>query len=266
MPIKGSNILKSKKLQAELFEKGYAIFPLLSKEQVKELKDFYYQNNPEKAEGLVATAHDPNFEFRQKMSDKIHQVVAEDVTQHFENIEMLGGTFMNKTQGEKGVLPPHQDWNIVDEKKFASYNLWIPLVDVNAENGSIQVIGGSHIWREGYRGPNLHGPFAEQTNDLWEQMKTLNLKAGEVLAYDHRLLHCSNENKTPTDRLVIVFGVIPQQAEMFFYYEENGKVESYKSHKDFFLKQNPWEGPKGLEKVKLNKDTWVNKIKMLFNA
>ena len=83
MPIKGTNILKSKKLQAELVELGYAIFPLLSAEQVNELKDFYYQNNPKKAEGLVATAHDPNFEFRQKMSDKIHQVVGEEVTQHF---------------------------------------------------------------------------------------------------------------------------------------------------------------------------------------
>ena len=254
MPIKGSNILKSKKLQAELFEKGYAIFPLLSEEQVIELKDFYYHNNSKKAEGLVATAHDHNFDFRQKMSDKIHQVVGEEVTKHFENIEMLGGTFMNKTQGEKGILPPHQDWNIGDEKKFASYNLWIPLVDVQAENGSIQVIDGSHIWKGGFRGPNLHGPFAEQTNDLWDKMKTLSLKAGEVLVYDHRLLHCSNENKTPTDRLVIVFGVIPQQAEMYFYYQENGKVETYKSHKDFFLKQNPWEGPKGLTKVESKKN------------
>lgn len=254
MPIKGSNILKNQNLQSELLGKGYAVFPLLAAEQVSSLKEYYFENNPDKVEGLAATAHNPNFGFRQKMSSKIHEVVAHEVNNHFFDIEMLGGTFMNKTQGEKGVLPPHQDWNIVDETKFASYNLWIPLVDVNAENGSIQVIDGSHVWKEGFRGPNLYGPFASETEKLWSEMKTLNLKAGEVLVYDHRLLHCSNVNQTINDRLVIVFGVIPQAAEMRFYYEEKGKVVTYKCHKDFFLKQNPWEGPIGLEKVKSNKN------------
>jgi ectoine hydroxylase-related dioxygenase (phytanoyl-CoA dioxygenase family) len=43
---------------------------------------------------------------------------------------------MVKSKGENGSLHPHQDWNIVDEREFNSYNIWLPLVDVNAENGT----------------------------------------------------------------------------------------------------------------------------------
>lgn len=250
--IKSSNILKSSALQNDLSEKGYAVFPLLTENQIEALKQFYYENAQESNEGLVATAHHQNFDYRNKMSNFIHATVRDAVNQNFNQVQLLGGTFMAKNGGEKGVLHPHQDWNIVDEDKFASYNLWIPLVDVDTQNGTIEVIEGSHVWQKGFRGPNLHGPFANQATSLWQQMKPLNLKAGEVLLYDHRLLHASNMNNTATPRLVVVFGVIPAEAKMLFYYEEKGKVEVYESNKDFFLNQNPWEGPIGLKKAKQN--------------
>ena len=250
LPIKGSKILNQDNLQNQLEENGFVVFPLLSKDEVNQLIDFFWQNHPQKLEGLYATAHHPDIGFRGKMSDFIHEIVAEKVNLFFTEIQMLGGTFMVKFTGEKGMLPPHQDWNIVDEKNFASYNLWIPLVDVDETNGSIQVIEGSHIWKEGFRGPNLQGPFAAEAQTLWPKMKILKLKAGEVLVYDHRLLHSSGENKSEEPREVIVFGVIPKHAPMRFFYEEQGKVVAYNCNKDFYLKQNPWEGPKGLKKIK----------------
>ena len=244
-----NQILKDQNAQEQLNKKGYAIINLLEPTEIEFLTNFYNQNNAELPSGLSATAHNPDFEFRAKMSDFIHESVKDKISKHFMNIKMLGGTFMSKTKGERGVLPPHQDWTLVDEKEHASYNLWIPLVDVNQNNGSIQVIDGSHKWKEGVRGPNLHGPFSESTDEIWDKMKTLNMKAGDVLVYDHRLIHSSTENNTNQNRLVVVFGIIPESAEMRIYYLENNKEVAYHCSSDFFMKNNPHEGPIGLKPI-----------------
>ncbi len=245
-----NQILKDQNAQEQLNKKGYAIVNLLEPTEIEFLTHFYNQNNPLLPSGLSATAHNPDFEFRAKMSDFIHESVKDKISKHFINIKMLGGTFMSKTKGERGVLPPHQDWTLVDESKFTSYNLWIPLVDVNEHNGSIQVIDGSHKWKEGVRGPNLHGPFANSTDELWGKMKTLDMKVGEVLVYDHRLLHASTENNTDRNRLVLVFGIIPEMADMRIYYLENNKEVAYHCNSDFFMNNNPHEGPRGLRPIK----------------
>tara|TARA_B110000046_G_scaffold49330_1_gene54967 strand:- start:11102 stop:11878 length:777 start_codon:yes stop_codon:yes gene_type:complete len=245
-----NQILRDGSSQEQLYEKGYKIINLLQPEEVLSLTNFYNQFNPKLPSGLSATAHNPDFAFRAKMSDFIHETVGVKINDKFVNIKMLGGTFMSKTRGERGVLPPHQDWTLVDEKKYASYNLWIPLTDVNHNNGSIQVIDGSHKWKKGVRGPNLHGPFADSTDEMWSKMKTLDLKAGDVLVYDHRLIHSSTENNTDQNRLVVVFGIIPESAEMRIYYLENNKEVAYHCSSDFFMKNNPHEGPTGLKPIR----------------
>jgi hypothetical protein len=255
-----NQILKDQSAQEQLNKKGYSIVSLLQADDVLSLTNFYNKNNTELPAGLSATAHNPNFAFRAKMSDFIHETVRARINEKFANVKMLGGTFMSKTKGERGVLPPHQDWTLVDESKFASYNLWIPLVDVNSHNGSIQVIDGSHKWKKGVRGPNLHGPFAESTDEMWGKMKTLDMKAGEVLVYDHRLIHSSTENNTDQNRLVVVFGIIPESAEMRIYYLENNKEVAYHCNSDFFMKNNPHEGPTGLKSIrKTSFWQWLNR-------
>lgn len=243
------NILKDLSKDKDLLEKGYATFPFLNDKEITELKTFFYVNNQDLPKGLYATAHNPDIDFRNKMNNKINEVFKRANAQNFVNFQALGGTFMNKSKGEEGLLHPHQDWNIVDEKEFRSFNVWIPLVDVSPKNGTIQVLEKSHLLAETYRGINIPSAF-EDVNDLcWNNMDYLNLKAGEALIYDHRLMHASKENFTENNRLVVVFGIIPQTAEMRYYYQENNAIGEYKCDADFFMNGNPAAGPKGLIKI-----------------
>jgi hypothetical protein len=76
------------------------------------------------------------------------------------------------------------------------------------------------------------------------------MKAGEALIYDHRLIHASGENKTDEIRLAAVFGIIPEDANMFYYHKKDEtSVEVYESNKEFFLYENIFEGPKKLKKA-----------------
>jgi len=229
-----------------LYSEGYVVIPFLSPAEVSELHQFFYASHNAVPDGMYATSHSSDFAFRQRMNEKIKATCQRAMEGIFENAVALGGTFMTKSKGEKGSLKPHQDWSIVDEDVFCSCNVWIPLVDVDEDNGTIQVLPGSHRFIKNIRGLNVSDPFENVNGELWQYLKPLRMKAGEALVYDHRLIHASGINITETPRLVIVYGVIPQSAEMRFYYGHDKNIEIYNCTPDFFFSSDISKGPAGL--------------------
>lgn len=225
---------------------GYVVIPFLNAEEIKILTNFFYANHPQLPEGMYASSHAPDFSFRQKMNEEITRVCKRAVDVTFQNATPLGATFMVKSKGEHGSLHPHQDWSIVDESQFNSYNIWLPLVDVNEENGTLLILPDSHSMLNNTRGLNIPSSFENVEKDVWQYLVPLNMKAGEALVYDHRLLHASGINKTNTPRLVIVYGLIPADAGMRYYFGRNGMIEEYECAPDFYFSQQINEGPVGL--------------------
>jgi hypothetical protein len=221
--------------------------PFLNEDEVATLVDYYYQHHPKTQDGMYATAHVPDIAFRMKMNDYIKQVFARAIEQTLVNHTALGGSYIAKGKGSKGTLQPHQDWNIVDEENFRSFNIWVPLVDLNNHNGVIKVLPKSHNWLTTYRSANISSAFGNLNNLLWQKMQPLYMKKGEALFYDHRLLHASGENNTDEIRLAAVYGIIPDKSSMLYYHKADDKtVEVFQSNPDFFLYGNIFEGPKGL--------------------
>jgi hypothetical protein len=242
-------ILKDAALDRKLLEEGYVVVSFLDEKSVHELKAFFYENHPQDIPGFYATAHVPDIAFRKKMNEKIKSVFAKSIDEYFVNCEALGGSFVVKSKAQVERLHPHQDWNIVDETQYRSFNIWVPLLDLTEENGAIRVLPGSHLWGGNYRGPNIPESNPDKIEDIWNDMQTLMMKAGEALIYDHRLYHASYPNQTDELRLATVFGIKPTEAEMYYYFGEGDKVGVYKSSVDFFMEGNIQQGPQVLERV-----------------
>ncbi len=242
-------ILKNNELDAKLLNRGYVVVPFLSAAQVKNLSEFFYENHPQVIPGFYATAHVTDIDFRKKMNSKIKEVFSEAIEAYFVNCEALGGSFVVKSNLQKERLHPHQDWNIVDESQYRSFNIWVPLVDLSEANGAIRVLPESHLWGLNYRGPNIPESNPHKIEHIWNEMQTLLMKAGEALIYDHRLYHASYPNQLDTLRLATVFGIKPKEADMFYYYGEGEKVGVYRSSVDFFMEGNIQEGPLVLKKL-----------------
>ncbi len=243
-------ILRDKELDEQLLEKGYVVVPFLTPAETNELVDFYYQNHPKTQDGMYATAHVNDIEFRMKMNNFIKTVFERAIEKAFINHTALGGSYIAKGKGAKGTLHPHQDWNIVDETEFRSFNVWVPLVDLNENNGAIKILPESHSWLTTYRGANISSAFGNLNDLLWKEMLSLYMKKGEALIYDHRLLHASGENKTDEIRLAAVYGIIPAKSEMRYYHKaDTNTVEVFESNPEFFLNGNIFEGPKGLKSL-----------------
>lgn len=238
------------KLTERLSTDGFATFDLLSDFDIAALKEIFAEHHSSSPEGFYATTHLNDKEKRKALSDQAMSILACRIESHFENIELLGGAFISKAPGEKGILPLHQDWNLVDEKKARSYNLWIPLVDVNEENGAMRLLVGSHTKQETFRGPNVPPVLYPISNEVDRHMVSLNMKQGEAVLYDHALWHSSPENQTDQLRLAFVLGVVPKEAELKYYQQNGDQVEEYASHPNFFFENDRDSGPKGLELIR----------------
>ncbi len=244
-----NQILVDKQLDEQLLKDGYVVVPFLDEIRVKELFDFFYDNHASEIPGFYATAHSVDIPFRKKMNEQIKAVFEQPIKTFFHNCKPLGGSYVVKSKSQEERLHPHQDWNIVDESKFRSFNIWVPLVNLNEENGAIRVVPGSHLWVNNFRGPNIPDYFGDYNEVIWNRMKTLNMKAGEALIYDHRLFHASYANKTDNLRIATVFGIIPDEAQMFYYYGNGENVDVYESNVNFFMEGNIQKGPEILNKV-----------------
>lgn len=249
MPNSG-NILKSEKLDNLLRSKGYVTVPFLSAEEVGKLLFAFSEINTGQVRNFYASSHSADIALRKKYSEKINATIAESFSNYFSDCKLLGSSFVVKAPHYQESLQPHQDWNIVDEKKYRSFNIWIPLVDLNEQNGTILVMPESHRWLENYRHSSIPCAFREVYGSLWEHMVPLYLKAGEALIYDHALLHASFPNNSDDYRVACACGVVPSEAQMLFYRNGNGVIEEYESNPEFFMTENIFGSVNGLKKIR----------------
>lgn len=230
-----------------LFDEGSIFFPLLNSSQVEELKAIFGRYHAVDPKGFYATTHLEDKKLRKEISDQIKEIVFPELEKKAVNANLLGGAFISKAPGEKGILPLHQDWNIVDEEKARSYNLWIPLCDVSEFNGAMRILPQSHRKEKTYRGPNIAPTLSRLTGEVNKHMHNLDMKAGEALIYDHALWHSSPVNQSNELRLAIVIGVIPQGTKMKYYRQNGDFIEEYNSHANFFFENDRENGHQDLQ-------------------
>ncbi len=239
-------ITKKAGWNCQLAEQGYVLIPLLDAAQVAHLKGFFETHQKAVVDRFYASVHNPDTDFRLRMDAELQSILRPLLDEILQDAEALGGSFIAKPRGTAGILPPHADWNIVDERVYRSYNLWIPLVDTTVENGAVHVIPGSHNWLDYFRGPGIPNPFEPLKLDIWNAMQAVEIKAGTALLYDHRLLHASPVNQTDALRLACVLGVKPKAAPMRYYHGDGQVVREYEANATFFMTQNPELGPADL--------------------
>jgi hypothetical protein len=241
--------LNNPELDRQLAEEGFVVVPFLNASEVQVLIKVYSDAHSEQQVPFYATAHHHDSEFRKKMSKAISEVMKPHAEKFFVQCDLLGASFIVKAPKAESSLQPHQDWNIVDETEFRSFNVWIPLVDLNEQNGAIEVLPKSHNWLRGFRHSSIDCAYREVHDLVWENMKPLYLKAGEALIYDHALLHASKANQSSEDRMAVASGVMPSEAAMYFYWNNNGTIEQYESNTEFFMTENIFAGPGDLKKL-----------------
>jgi hypothetical protein len=112
--------------------------------------------------------------------------------------------FASKASHEPASLIPfHQDPSFVDEHRWGAANIWVPLVDINADNGPLFVVPGSHRINRGRRGFNQGFAYAEHEEQLRALACPIHARAGEAIVFAHTLFHFSPANRSAHPRPVV---------------------------------------------------------------
>ena len=261
-------VLVNEELEALFQKQGYVQVPFISKEEVAELKQLFFDTLPQSGGQITSSEISAeehlisyDFTFIDKNSDykrKVFEIIKEYFKPHMEQLllnyrPIIANYIRKKTN--TGEVPLHQNWAFADERKCTTISIWCPLVDSTVENGTLQVVPGSHKKFGEIRGPmvpwELEGIKEEIINNHLIPLET---KAGDCVILDDSILHYSPINHTNELRLAIQLICVPNEFPSIHYHMDpavsNSEVNVLEVTDDFYMEFNPWKKPEGQKVVK----------------
>ena len=235
-------------LQQQFDKQGYILVSsLINGDDIENLKRLFTKFREECNSNFHTTHFSTNVEYKKQVHDAISSVVGLKAAPLLNDFIPLFGNFMIKNPDPENFMPLHADWTYVDETKFSSVAIWVPLVDVDQENGCFGVIEGSHRVTNIIRGPMLKQSTLQRDKE-WEQRlgKLIPMKAGDAIIYNHRLLHYSLPNRSHMARPAINLSLVPKDVPWLHYCkpEGAGEIEVYGvTDTGFYIHYNNFQRP-----------------------
>lgn len=205
---------------------GFIKGPVISADLVEKLWEKYnlLKNlNPES--GFFTSTFSTNTDYRRKANDYILELLQPVLDSAFDNYQILYANFMVKPPGAGSVCDLHQDWTYVDEEKYYTLNIWIPLLDIDVNNGTIHFIKASHSFDKRVRGRDIWWPYFDRRQHMVDTMVTaVPLKAGEAAIFNSKTFHYSPPNNTSNTRVAVSVVVTFKEADLVHYFTSNGNI------------------------------------------
>lgn len=199
----------------EAFRKyGYVIVPWLSEQEVAALWKFFETRIYSAPSGFYASMYTRDFPYRQEVYEHLKPLMEPKLDQYVIDYRVCCSNFMVKPAHDSGgLLPMHVDWSFVDEPEQVAVHMWVPLLDVNPENGCLAIVPGTHHLADPERAHADDIPFREVMPLLEkEYLLELTMKAGSCVLYDGRLVHGSRVNRSDRPRVATNCICVPREA------------------------------------------------------
>jgi len=240
-------------LESQLESRGWVVVPLLDQSEVAHLRDFYRSRSADGTQNPDG-AYNPTYaefsvihstpEFREEAYREIVDVVAVRSQEWLRSFRPLVANFVNKLPGQ-GVVPMHQNWSVVDETRFRSVSVWVALVDCTVENGTLELLAGSHRDFREPRGMWAYEAFADVGDGVHDMLDRVEVTAGQAIILDDAVVHFSPPNESSLDRLAIQLIMVPDAATPRFFQrvgedEDEMIVDVWEVEERFFW--NFWHG------------------------
>jgi hypothetical protein len=238
-------------MAAWLSADGFAVVPFLEPEALAALRQSYQSLAQRPAAGFTSTILSPDRGHRAAVDAAIRRTIAPAAGRLLPEYRVAFCTFAIKPAGPwDSAVPLHQDWAFVDEERSHSLGLWIPLQDVDRENGCLQVVPGTHAFPHAPRAACTPFAYPELAAELMECLDTIPMRAGEAMVFDNRLFHCSPPNASGAERVAATAVLVPREEPMRYYHVVNPRqpavVEVFAVADEFFLHHQPGTRPEGV--------------------
>jgi hypothetical protein len=255
-PYPSRRLFRDDGLEREFARRGFVVVPFLSPEEVSGFYDWYVEKrrrdevnapgayNAQWAEFSIIHSRE---DFRREVFGKITGAFAARTAELLDRYRPLIANYILKEPGGKGAVPVHQNWSVVDESRYASVSIWCPLVDTTIENGTLQMVEGSHRMFRGQRGSWGSHNFHDVEPLILDRFLTpVPVRAGEAIVLDDSIIHFSTLNRSPEIRLALQLIMIPEEAEALYFYRDparaDGRVQRFEVGPEYFFRFENWLG------------------------
>lgn len=232
------DIFNDSNLQQEFNEQGFVKVKLLNDLDLQKLTHLFYQFHPNiETNTFGASSFIHSKEEKHLIRDTLYPIFLPYFEKLFKDYTYFGSSFLYKTKGKNSELAPHQDWTIVDEKRYLAINIWTPLIDTNEQNGTLFVVPKSQAQKNfTLRAPTIPFHFQNKIKKVLKNSIPTNAKAGEAVILNQSLIHYSTPNLVDEIRIAITSGIKSKEAPMLFHYKnEKNEIERYEMPEDFLL-------------------------------
>jgi ectoine hydroxylase-related dioxygenase (phytanoyl-CoA dioxygenase family) len=229
-------------IQKKFDRDGYVKLPMLNATEVVELRDYYLSLHHDhiKDYGFHISLENESDDYRTGVFKKLFGTIMPNLDPLLRDYQAFTASYVIKEAGLQNIVPPHQDWNFVDETEFCSATVWIPLMDVNKNNGALGVIKGSHKLFNLPRAspsPQAKSILSDHVFNLFPFVEVIEMKAGEALVFNNKTIHASPPNISGITRIAAGIGITQKDAQLLHYYQTPGEkevVEVYEVDPQFF--------------------------------
>lgn len=230
---------------------GFAVAPFLQPSEVARLQAFFdAQSTDVHAQAFGSSLQSRDVAYRRAVDAELKSVLAPHVERVFNGYRLCFANFtLKQPRSALGEMPFHQDPAFVDEERFQSLGIWVPLVDVDASNGCLCAVPGSHRLNRGPRGPFTSFPYGDLVPLIRERhLRPVPMKAGEVFIFCQKLFHTSPPNRGDTLRVVATALVAPHGVPLRFYHQsaDRRRLEIFAVDDLFYTRHILGEEPAGV--------------------
>jgi hypothetical protein len=235
-----NNLFIQEEYNKQLRKDGVVHLPFLSNEELQSLVSFYNEMHPGidppvMYDGIHMTIWHSDIDYKLKIKNRLEQILTPACERIFKNFRLVSPQFIVKKAGARD-FQVHQDWSIVDETKYISMNIWIPLLDVDDKNGAMWIVKGSHrIDRRVRGGGYLFPDYMPAFEKLLKYATVFPMKAGELLLFYHSTIHGSPANTSNLPRVSVQISLLPKEAPFKIYFQQgpNTPLEVHCPKDDF---------------------------------
>jgi hypothetical protein len=216
---------------ASLFEKGYVRIPFFEKDEVLQIREIYeseFRIKHKSDKSFHTTYETKSKELIEKVNTALQPFFLKKARLYFNNLEPISAGFLVKDSGESSECPIHQDAQFVDESKGFSISVWVPLLDCNEGNGTLQFVPFSHRTNSGIRAwpyDNLH--INQYKNELLKFLQTPEIVAGDAFVFFNSTIHGSRQNQSGIQRPVAVMSFFSKGSQLCIFKQVGDQIIGY---------------------------------------
>ncbi len=248
-----------------LHRQGYATLPFLDEAEVDRLTAAIRAAEGVHDRGDVhiptqfrLSAFNNDGAYKERLFDAVWETLKARVETLLPGFEPLVINLFDKQPGSGyDPVPIHQNPSFVDEPAHKSVSLWIPLDDVDKDNGTVGVLPGSHNRFNRMRAGNMahEDIFAPVQRELEQELFVpVVLKKGEMLALDDSIIHWSYPNVSDRPRVAVQLIMVPKGVPHIYYFYDDETpghpmMDLYEVDRHFFFGFNCKARPVTLKQI-----------------